>query len=124
MSTPTTGGAYAHSSTAVGANEVGTTDWRQIVLLYDRLLAFQPTVLVRLNRCALVEAEALRAALAKFDALSDELDGYRPFHAARAEVLRLCGNVDGASAALCSAIELSRSLDEQRWLAARRGALF
>ena len=68
MSTPTTGGAYAHSSTAVGANEVGTTDWRQIVLLYDRLLAFQPTVLVRLNRCALVEAGALRAALAEIDA--------------------------------------------------------
>lgn len=125
MSTPTTGGAYAHSSTAVGANEVGTTDWRQIVLLYDRLLAFQPTVLVWLNRCvALVEAEALRAALAEIDALSDELDGYRPFHAARAEVLRLCGNVDGASAALCRAIELSRSVDEQRWLAARRGPLF
>ncbi len=103
---------------------MGTADWRQIVLLYDRLLAFQPTGLVRLNRCALVEAEALRTALVEIDALSDELGGYRPFHAARAEVLGLCGNVDGASAALCRAIELSRSLDEQRWLAARRGPLF
>ena len=125
MSTPTTGGAYAHSGTAVGANKLGTTDWRQIVLLYDRLLAFQPAAVVRLNRCVVpMEADALPAALAEIDALSDTLDGYRPLHAARSEVLRLCGNVAGASAALCRAIELSRSEDEQQWPEARRVPLF
>lgn len=73
---------------------------------------------------ALVEAEALPAALVEIDALSDELDGYRPFFAARAEALRLCGNVEAASAALCCAIELSRSEDQQQWLEARRVSQF
>ena len=73
---------------------------------------------------ALVEAEALPAALVEIDALSDELGGYRPFFEARAEALRLCGNVEAASAALCRAIELSRSEDQQRWLEARRVSQF
>ena len=51
------------------------TDWRQIVALYDQLLAISPTPVVALNRAIAVgEVEGPAAALAIVDAL--ELDRY------------------------------------------------
>ncbi len=109
----------------VGANSPDATDWEQIVLLYDRLLAFLPNDVVRLNRAvAMAEAGALEAAVEEVGALAEGLDRYQPFHAARAEVLRRSGDMDGASEALDRAIALSRSEGEQRWLAARRAKLY
>lgn len=100
-------------------------DWAQILLLYDRLLAFHPTDVVRLNRAvALAENGALPEALASVDALAEGMEGYQPFHAARAEILRRSGLRTEALAALERAIALSRSPDEQRWLAARQAALY
>ena len=104
----------------VEAADADATDWHQIVLLYDRLLGFHPTDVVRLNRAvAIAEMGQLDQALNDIEALSDSLRTYQPFHAARAEVLRRCGDGLGARTALKRAIALSRSKDEQRWLAAR-----
>ena len=109
----------------VQADGPEATDWQQIVLLYDRLLRFQPTDVVRLNRAvALAETGALALASAEIKSLAVALEDYQPYHAARAEVFRQIGDAKGAALALERAIELSQSEDERRWLEARRRALF
>ncbi|SMX22012.1 RNA polymerase sigma factor [Boseongicola aestuarii] len=109
----------------VVATKPDETDWAQILLLYDRLLTFHPTDVVRLNRAvALAETGALPEALASVDELAEGMEGYQPFHAARAEILRRSGHRKEALAALERAIDLSRSPDEQRWLADRQAALY
>jgi RNA polymerase sigma-70 factor (ECF subfamily) len=63
------------------AAAIEATDWRQILALYDRLLAIAPTPVVAMNR-AIVLAEVLgpQAALEILDDLA--LDAYHLFHAA------------------------------------------
>jgi RNA polymerase sigma-70 factor (ECF subfamily) len=74
------------------------TDWFQIVALYDQLLALTPTPVVALNRAIAVgEVDGPEAALALVDQLS--LDGYYPFHATRADLLRRLGRSREAAAA-------------------------
>src|SRR5262249_8576281 len=63
------------------------TDWRQIVALYDQHLAIAPSPVVALNRAvAVAEVEGPEAALALVEGL--DLDGYRLYHAIRADLLR------------------------------------
>ena len=74
------------------------TDWSQIVALYDHLLAVARTPVVALNRAvALGEVHGPAAALALVDEL--DLDGYHPFHATRADLLRRLGRESEAAAA-------------------------
>ena len=96
-------------------------DWPQIAALYDSLLRFEPTAVVRLNR-AVAYGEALSAELGlrMIEALSGELASYQPFHAARAEFLVRIAKLDDACAAYGKAIELSTSLADAKFLAARR----
>jgi RNA polymerase sigma-70 factor (ECF subfamily) len=71
----------------VDADSVEETDWSQIVALYDQLLTVAPTPVVALNRAVAVgEVDGPAAALALIDGL--DLDGYHPFHATRADLLR------------------------------------
>src|SRR5439155_940399 len=66
------------------------TDWSQIVVLYDQLLAVAATPVVALNRAIAVgEIQGPAAALALVDELG--LDNYHPFHATRADLLRRLG---------------------------------
>lgn len=63
------------------------TDWRQVVALYDQWLAATRSPVVALNRAVAVgELDGPAPALALVDALG--LDGYQPFHAVRADLLR------------------------------------
>jgi RNA polymerase sigma-70 factor (ECF subfamily) len=99
------------------------TDWRQIVRLYDQLLAIAPSPVVTLNRAvAVAEIEGPEAALAIVEALrAPDVDGYYLFHAIRAELLRRAGRGPDAAQAYRAAIErtanartrdfLQRSLD-------------
>src|ERR1700735_1059371 len=65
------------------ASSGAATDWAQILALYDQLLAVMPTPVVALNRAvAVTEIDGPVAALPILDSL--ELDGYQPYHAARA----------------------------------------
>jgi RNA polymerase sigma-70 factor (ECF subfamily) len=80
--------AALHAQSAPGA-----TDWRQIAALYDSLLRMEPTPVVRLNRAvALAEAGLPAVALAEVEALAAALDGYAPYHAARADLRRRLGD--------------------------------
>jgi RNA polymerase sigma-70 factor (ECF subfamily) len=95
------------------------TDWRQIVQLYDQLLAFAPSPVVRLNRAvALAELEGPGPALDEVDAL--DLAEYHLFHAARADLLRRLGRPSEAVLSYDAALALSANAAERRFLERRR----
>ena len=96
------------------------TDWAQILRLYDHLLSLEPTPVVALNRAAaLAEVAGPAAALDLVDQLA--LDGYQPFHATRADLLRRLGRLDEAAAAYARAAELATSPAERDHLTDRAG---
>ena len=71
------------------AQTAADTDWRQILALYDQLVAVVPTPVVALNRAVAVgEVDGPAAGLAAVDALAADLDRYHLFHATRADLLR------------------------------------
>ena len=102
-----------------------STDWSQIIALYDQLFALRPNPVVALNRAVAV-AElhgplAGLAALAEIDPAS--LDNYQPFHAARADLLARAGRSEEAKADYERAIQLTSNTIEREFLAAQRAAL-
>lgn len=103
-----------HSDAATAAD----TDWRQILRLYDQLLAFSPTPIVRLNRAvAVAEVEGPQAALAEVESL--DLAQYHLFHATRAQLLeRLARHVE-AVAAYEAAMALATNGAERAFLTQR-----
>jgi RNA polymerase sigma-70 factor (ECF subfamily) len=104
------------------APSAAETDWRQIVRLYDQLLAIAPTPVVALNRAAAVaEVEGPRSALALVDALN--LEQYYLFHAVRADLLRRLDRVEDARAAYDAAIARTSNAAERAFLEKRRDEL-
>lgn len=100
------------------------TDWPQVVALYDRLLALDPSPIVRLNRAvAVAEVAGEESALAEIDSLATELDGYHAFHATRADLLRRLSRTDEARAAYDRAIELAGNPAERAYLSRRQAEL-
>ncbi len=100
------------------------TDWSQIVTLYDRLLEADPSAIVRLNRAvAVAEIDGPDVALAEIDRLTESLDGYHAFHAARADLLRRVGRSAESRAAYERAIELAGNPAERAHLNRRRDQL-
>jgi RNA polymerase sigma-70 factor (ECF subfamily) len=101
------------------------TNWRQILALYDQLLAITPTPVVALNRSvALAEVEGPAAALHQLDALDqDDLAGYHLFHATRADLLRRLGRPEEAAAAYDAAIARAANGAEQAFLISQRESL-
>jgi predicted RNA polymerase sigma factor len=84
------------------------TDWRQIITLYDALLALTQSPVVELNRAiARRYLEGADVALAEVDRLAIPLESYYLFHAARAELLRELGRDAEASVALTRALDLT-----------------
>jgi len=100
------------------------TDWAQVVVLYDQLLAVSPTDVVRLNRAvAVAEVEGPAAGLRLVEDL--ELDGYHAFHVVHADLLARLGRSAEAGAALERARALTDNRAEARLIdlrAARHGA--
>jgi RNA polymerase sigma-70 factor (ECF subfamily) len=101
------------------APAAAATDWRQILALYDQLLALTPTPVVALNRAvAVAEVEGPEAALALVDGL--DLDGYHLFHAIRADLLRRLGRDAEAALAYDAAIARAQNAAELAFLEGRR----
>jgi RNA polymerase sigma-70 factor (ECF subfamily) len=104
---------------AIAAAHVEERPWSEIAALYDRLVALDPSPVVRLNRAVAVALsgepdEGLR--------LIDELeglDGYHLHHAARADLLRRLGRHDEAVVAYRTALGLTANEAEQRYLEGR-----
>jgi len=106
------------------ARTAGDTDWGQIVALYDQLFAQQPTSVVALNRAiAVAELHGPALALAALEPLASELDGYYPFHVARADFLRRLDRVDEAVAAYDAALASVGNDEERAHLQRKRGSL-
>lgn len=106
------------------AGSAQETDWSQIVTLYDRLVRLDPSPIVRLNRAvAVAELDGPQPALAEIDRLTEDLDGYHAFHAARAELLTRLDRTAEARAAYDLAIGLTGNPAERAFLTRRREAL-
>ncbi len=91
------------------------TDWAQIVALYDQLRASRPSPVVDLNRAvAVAELDGPAVGLALVEPLG--LDGYHPWHVARADLLRRLDRPAEAAAAYRRAIELTDNPAEQAFL--------
>jgi RNA polymerase sigma-70 factor, ECF subfamily len=102
--------------------DVRDTDWSQVVSLYNRLAAIDPSPIVALNRAvALAELDGPEVALAVVDRL--DLAGYHAYHATRADLLRRLGRSGDAGAAYEKAIELAGNTAEVAYLARRREQL-
>ncbi len=96
------------------------TDWLQIRLLYDALVGYDSSPVVRLNRSVAVAAlNGPTAGLVEVDALSADLDGYHLFHATRAELLRGAGRPAEAALADARALSLTDNTAERRLLQTR-----
>jgi RNA polymerase sigma-70 factor (ECF subfamily) len=103
-----------------------STDWRQIVGLYDILVRVDPTPVVELNRAvAVAMADGAAAGLALIDAILDrgELTEYYLAHSARADLCRRLGRREDAVAAYRRALELTRQEPERRFLERRLATL-
>ena len=89
------------------------TDWRQILALYDQLMACTPTAVVALNRAiALAEIDGPAAGLAATDGL--DLGAYYLFHAVRADLLRRLGRTAEAAKAYGAALDLTEERGRAR----------
>ena len=80
--------------------------------------------MVALNRAvAVAEMDGPEVALAAVDRLGDELAGYHPYHATRADLLRRLGQSQRSRAAYDRAIELAGNTAETAYLTRRRDQL-
>jgi RNA polymerase sigma-70 factor (ECF subfamily) len=99
-----------------------TTDWGQILQLYDQLLTLTPTPVVALNRAvALAEVDGAEVALTAVESL--DLQDYYLFHAIRADLLSRLGRNDEAAPAYDAAIALSTNSVERGFLERARRVL-
>jgi RNA polymerase sigma-70 factor (ECF subfamily) len=97
------------------AASAADTDWRQILQLYDHLMALTPGPVVALNRAvALAEVAGPHAALTLVERL--DLDRYYLFHAIRADLLRRLGRRSDAAAAYEAAIARTDNAAERDFL--------
>lgn len=94
------------------------TDWPQILVIYDALLAVWPSPVVALNRAvAVAEVDGPAAALAVVEALEPDLAGYRYLPAVKADLLRRLGRE--SDVAYQDAIALADNDVERAYLESR-----
>jgi RNA polymerase sigma-70 factor, ECF subfamily len=108
------------------ASSTASTDWAQIVGLYDALLRIEPSPVIELNRAvAVAMRDGPSAGVELIEALlaGGELDEYHLAHAAHADLCRRMGDAQRAQASYRRAIELTRQEPERRFLERRLAAL-
>jgi RNA polymerase sigma-70 factor (ECF subfamily) len=104
------------------ARDTASTDWAQIVALYDLLLKAEPSAVIELNRAAAIAMrDGPEAGLELIDRIlaMGELENYYPAHAARGELCRRLGRVSDAKAAYRRTLELVTQEPERRFLERR-----
>ncbi len=99
---------------------MATTDWVQIVGLYDVLLRVEPGPVVALNRAvAIAMRDGPETGLDLIEPLLEQLPDYYAASAAAADLCRRSGRIDAARAHYHSAIALVRQEPERRLLLRR-----
>ncbi|MGR6432917.1 RNA polymerase sigma factor [Rhizobium sp. PAMB 3174] len=102
------------------APDFARTDWRQIALLYGVLTSMANNPVFELNRIAAISFhEGPQRALALLRPIAPALVQYQPFHALHADLLVRSGQIEAARLAYRSAIDLSQSSAEKRFLERR-----
>jgi RNA polymerase sigma-70 factor (ECF subfamily) len=99
-----------------------TTDWSEIVGLYDVLLKADPSPVVELNRAAAVamrDGPAAGLRLIENLLARGQLTEYPPLHSARAELYRRLGRPAEAVESYERALGLTRAEPQRRFLARR-----
>jgi RNA polymerase sigma-70 factor, ECF subfamily len=105
---------HAEAPTAAG------TDWNQIAALYNALARMTHSMVVEVNRAvAIGMAHGLQEGLKFLLQLEEEADGFYPYHAARADLLRRTNQREAAADAYQRAIELCSNPTEQAYLQRR-----
>jgi len=94
------------------------TDWRQIAALYGTLATMTPSAVVEVNRAAAV-AWGAQAGLQMLLRLDSQADGYYPYHAARADLLRRTNQREAAADAYERALALCGNSAERAYLQRR-----
>ena len=96
------------------------TDWAQIAALYDTLATMTPSVVVEVNRAvAVAMARGAQEGLQMLLRLENEADGYYPYHAARADLLRRTTQREAAADAYKRALGLCGNSAERAYLQRR-----
>jgi RNA polymerase sigma-70 factor, ECF subfamily len=104
------------------AESTATTDWRQIVALYNQLVRIQPSPVAYLNRAvAIAMCDGPEAGLKHIDAVLEhgELANYYLAHSARAELYRRLGRTAEARASYERALALTQLGPERQFLQER-----
>ncbi|MDV6261199.1 RNA polymerase sigma factor [Rhodococcoides yunnanense] len=99
-----------------------STDWHQIVALYDVLMTQSPNAIVALNRAvALAMRDGPAAGLHELDLLADEpsLRRYHPYPMAKADLLHRLGRLGEAAEQYRQALDRARTAPEKRRLRRR-----
>ena len=104
---------------------VATTDWAQIVALYDLLLRIAPSPVIELNRAvAVAMRDTPEAGLALLESIQpDALERSHLLPAARADLLRRIGRCEEAAASYQAALALAHNSRERRFLLQRLAEL-
>jgi RNA polymerase sigma-70 factor (ECF subfamily) len=106
------------------APTAAATDWRQIAALYDTLARMAPSVVVEVNRAVAVSMaagmpESAQAGLQMLLRLEHQADGFYPYHAARADLLRRLNQREAAADAYQRALTLCGNKAERAYLQRR-----
>jgi RNA polymerase sigma-70 factor (ECF subfamily) len=104
------------------ARDARSTDWRQIVGLYDVLLRADPSPIVELNRAAAVamsEGPAVGLALIDSILVRGDLADYHLAHAARGDLCRRLGRVAESIKSYQTALALAAQEPERRFIRKR-----
>ena len=97
------------------APSAASTDWQQILKLYDQLMFVAPSAVVALNRAvAVAEVHGVAHALQLVDAIN--LPKYHLYDAVRADLLRRIGRTADAAAAYRVALDNCRNKNERDFL--------
>jgi RNA polymerase sigma-70 factor (ECF subfamily) len=97
-----------------------STDWHQIAALYNTLAAMVPSVVVEVNRAvAVAMARGVPEGLQLLLGLESQAEGFYPYHAARADLLRRTGQREAAAEAYWRALDLCGNRAERAYLQRR-----
>ncbi len=96
------------------------TQWGKIAELYRLLAMINPSPVIEVNRAVAVAlAEDAHAGLRILYRVGKEMDGYFPYHAALADLLRRTNQREAAADAYERALELCQNAAERRYLERR-----
>ena len=104
------------------ARNASSTDWSQIVALYDVLLRADPSPVIELNRAAAIAMrDGPATGLALIDAIlvRGDLADYLPAYVARADLLRRMAEIEQSIVAYERALGLAKQEPEKRFIAGR-----